>query len=90
MNCIDRMRVSFSHNDTRTLRRIPSTTQESHRIVPVGQSFPDLFDPGPVDADDPDCRETHARTAAPTARRYSASACSATRGQSCAGGWSRL
>ena len=68
----------------------PLAGQQANRVVAVTQPFADAFDPRGVDAHDPQRGPDHARTVAPTARRYSASASSATRGQSCAGAWSRL
>ena len=84
------MRVRLSHNGARTPRGIPLAGEQANRVVAVTQPFTDAFDPGGVDTHDPERRPTHARTVAPTARWYSASASSATSGQSCAGAWSRL
>jgi hypothetical protein len=54
------------------------TRQQSQRVVAVGQPLAHTLGTGRVDANHTQRWSGHARTVAPTARRYSASASSAT------------
>ena len=74
----DGMRIRLCHNGDRTSCRIPVTRQQSQRVVAVGQPLAHTLGTGRVDANHTQRWSGHARTVAPTARRYSASASSAT------------